>query len=98
MLNKENKTYGPITTQQNELVKVSGRKILNNNKIFVCERSSSHIVFQDNLLADEYKINNNTALVKVSSIDAKAKTEQLSIDDFGGLRKFDQVQTKFKEF
>lgn len=36
----------------------SGRKILNNNKIFVCERSSSHIVYQDNLLADEYKINN----------------------------------------
>ena len=35
----------------------SGKKILNKNKIFVCDRSSSHIVYQDNLLADEYKIN-----------------------------------------
>ena len=36
----------------------SGRKILDKKKIFVCERASSHIVYQDNLLADEYKIHN----------------------------------------
>ncbi len=36
----------------------SARKILNKNKIFVCERSSSHIVYQDNLLAEEYQIYN----------------------------------------
>ena len=37
---KENKTYGPLTTQQNELEEVSGRKILNainqnNKKVFI---------------------------------------------------------------
>ncbi len=33
----------------------SGKKILSKDKIFVCERASSHIVYQDNILADEYK-------------------------------------------
>ena len=36
MINKEKKTYGPITTQQNRLEEEEGRKILNalnqNNK------------------------------------------------------------------
>ena len=37
---KENKTYGPLITQQNELEEVSGRKILNainqnNKKVFI---------------------------------------------------------------
>ena len=36
----------------------SGRKILDKKKIFICERASSHILYQDNLLADEYKIHN----------------------------------------
>jgi starch synthase len=33
----------------------SAKKILDNDKIFVCERTSSHISFQNNLMADEYK-------------------------------------------
>ena len=36
MISKENKTYGPLITRQNELEEVNGRKILNarnqNNK------------------------------------------------------------------
>jgi len=33
----------------------SAKKILNNNKIFVCDRTSAHITFQNELLIDEYK-------------------------------------------
>ena len=36
----------------------SAKKITGKNKIFVCDRTSSHIVYQNNLLAEEYKINN----------------------------------------
>ena len=36
----------------------SAKKILNKKKIFICDRTSSHIVYQNNLLAEEYKINN----------------------------------------
>ena len=42
----------------------SGRKILDKKKIFICERASSHIVYQDNLLADEYKIHNRKYIYK----------------------------------
>ena len=33
----------------------SGKKMVKNKKIYICERSSSHIVFQNNILSDEYK-------------------------------------------
>ena len=33
----------------------SGKKIKKNNKIYVCERSSAHIVSQNNILSEEYK-------------------------------------------
>ena len=33
----------------------TGKKIIKNNKIYICERSSSHIVFQNNILSEEYK-------------------------------------------
>jgi len=33
----------------------SGKKMVKNNKIYICERSSSHIIYQNNILADEYK-------------------------------------------
>ena len=33
----------------------AGKKMVKNNKIYVCERSSAHIVYQNNLLIDEYK-------------------------------------------
>ena len=33
----------------------AGKKISKNNKIYICERSSSHIIFQEKILAEEYK-------------------------------------------
>ena len=36
----------------------SAKKMMGKNKIFVCDRTSTHIVYQNNLLAEEYKINN----------------------------------------
>ena len=33
----------------------TGKKIIKNNKIYICERSSSHIIFQNNILSEEYK-------------------------------------------
>ena len=33
----------------------SGRKMLSKNKIYICERSSAHILYQEKLLAEEYK-------------------------------------------
>ena len=36
----------------------SAQKIFNSDKIFICERSSSEIGFQDKLLSEEYKICN----------------------------------------
>ena len=32
----------------------SGKKMIKKNKIYICERSSSHIVHQNNILLDEY--------------------------------------------
>ena len=32
----------------------SGKKMIKNSKIYICERSSSHIVHQNNILLDEY--------------------------------------------
>ena len=33
----------------------AGKKMVKNNKIFICERASSHIVYQNNILLEEYK-------------------------------------------
>jgi len=33
----------------------AGKKMIKNNKIYICERSSSHIVYQNNILSEEYK-------------------------------------------
>ena len=37
----------------------AGKEMKKKNKIYVCERSSSHIIFQNNLLKDEYKEHTN---------------------------------------
>ncbi len=33
----------------------SGRKMIKNSKTYICERSSAHILYQEKLLAEEYK-------------------------------------------
>ena len=33
----------------------AGRKMIKENKTYICERSSSHILFQEKLLAEEYE-------------------------------------------
>ena len=33
----------------------SGKKMVKNNKIYICERGSSHIIYQNNILSDECK-------------------------------------------
>ena len=39
----------------------SGKKMIKNDKIYICEQSSSHIIYQNNILKEEYKefINKN---------------------------------------
>ena len=53
LISKENKTYGPLITQQNKLVRVNGRKILNatnqnNKKVIIsinCETKNLDVRF-----------------------------------------------------
>ncbi len=33
----------------------SGQKMIKNDKIYICEQSSSHIIYQNNILKEEYK-------------------------------------------
>jgi len=41
-----------IALSQNGLK--SGKRMLKNNKIYICERASTHIIYQQNILSEEY--------------------------------------------
>ena len=41
----------------------SGKKMIADNKIYLCERSSSHILFQQEILAEEYKTLNQSPFI-----------------------------------
>ena len=48
----------------------SGKKIIKNGKIYICERSSSHILFQQKILAEEYKeLNQPPFIINKWSVD-----------------------------